>query len=163
MKPEVPMDKDLERIKRNFQEMSDAVLQEEYLERSGEYEPDALALLKSELERRGMDPGQLDELAAGGGRPGAEPQEPAVVVATFASLTFAQEAQALLEEHGIDAYLQGAESEVWGHESLAEVPEAVRLWVLEEDAEDAREILAEFPPAQGEEAAEEGAGDEEEP
>jgi len=145
------MDNDLERIKKNFYDMSDATLQEEYLERGGDYEPAALALLKGELSRRGISPEALDEVAKGGGLPGAEPQEPAVVVATFDSLTFAQEAQALLEEHGIDAYLQGAESEVWGHESLAEVPEAVRVWVLEEDGEDARAIMAEFPPAQGEE------------
>lgn len=148
------MDKDLERIKKHFYDMSDANLQEEYLERGGEYEPDALALLKEELKRRGISPDALDEMAKGSGLPGAEPQEPAVAVATFDNLTFAQEAQALLEEHGIDAYLQGAESEVWGHESLAEVPEAVRVWVLQEDAEDAREILGEFPPAQGEEAEE---------
>ena len=156
------MDNDLERIKKNFYEMSDATLQEEYLERGGDYEPAALALLKAELNRRGISPEALDEVAKGGGLPGAEPQEPAVVVATFDNLTFAQEAQALLEEHGIDAYLQGAESEVWGHESLAEVPEAVRVWVLEEDGDDAREIMAEFPPAQGEDAVDAEAVSEEE-
>lgn len=151
------MDANLERIKKNFYEMSDATLQEEYLERGGDYEPAALALLKEELTRRGISSEALDEVAKGGGLPGAEPQEPAVAVATFDNLTFAQEAQALLEEHGIDAYLQGAESEVWGHESLTEVPEAVRVWVLEEDADDAREIMAEFPPAQGEEGVDAGA------
>ena len=144
------MDNDLELIKKNFYELSDASLQEEYLERGGDYEPAALALLKAELNRRGISPEALDEVTKGGGLPGAEPQEPAAVVATFDNLTFAQEAQALLEEHGIDAYLQGAESEVWGHESLAEVPEAVRVWVLEDAADDARDIMAEFPPAQGE-------------
>ena len=156
------MDNDLARIKQNFYDMPDATLQEEYLERAGDYEPAALALLKEELSRRGIDPAALDALIMGGGLPGAEPQEPAVVVATFDNLTFAQEAQALLEEHGIDAYLQGAESEVWGHESLTEVPEAVRVWVLEEDAEDAREIMGEFPPAQGEEAKDAEAVPEEE-
>lgn len=156
------MDNDQARIKKHFSDMTDASLQEEYLERGADYEPEGLALLKEELARRGMDAAALDALGAGVTLPGAQPREPAVAVATFDSITFAQEAQVILEEHGIDAYLQGAESEVWGHESITEVPQAVRLWVLEEDAEDAREILAEFPPAQGEEGLDAGAEVEEE-
>ena len=156
------MEKEMDQIRKHFTELTDAALQEEYIERAGDYEPGGLALLKEELTRRGISAEALDELAAGARLPKANPQEPAVEVATFDSITFALEAKDLLEEHGIDAYIQGAESGVWGHESLTEVPEAVKLWVLEEDAEDAREILAEFPPALGAEGLTGEGGDEEE-
>ena len=139
------MEHDLDAIRKNFSDMSTEALLDEWEGHAADYEPEALEMMKQELLRRGVTRGELEAAAAASNEPVPETGE-AERIASFGTIVFAQQAQDILAQHGIDSTLQGMGNVVWGMESVAAVPGSVDVWVLQANAEAARKVLEEFTP-----------------
>lgn len=139
------MQRDLDAIRRNFADMSTEALLEEWADGREVYEPEALDLLKRELLSRGLTREDLEKASSSAMAQAPDPGE-VEVIASFDSLLFAQQAQDVLSQKGINSSLRGQGSLVWGFESVAAVPGAVEIVVLKKDADTARTALEEFTP-----------------